>query len=260
MQQKNYFKNKPEFQTDQKERLLGKMLPAQIEAEKSVLGAVLLDDTCFSIVEETLRVLDFYVPAHQNIYSAMLDLSKKNQRIDFITLQDALEKLGQLAGVGDVPYLIELQENIPAFGMLEQHVKIIRTKSMLRNLISSSLEIITSCYSQQEADIDYVIDEAEKKLFNMIHNRSQQNFVQLNIWLKKTFQHLSSVKSSSKGVTGVSSSFKTLDKYTSGFQPGDLIIVAARPSMGKTSLALNIAVQSIATGLVCFLLRWPQNS
>lgn len=247
MHQKKFFKNNNnslEFQNEQKERLLGKSLPAQIEAEKSVLGAVLLDDTCFGAIEDVLQASDFYVPGHQNIYAAMLDLSKKNQRIDMITLQDALEKVGQLANVGDVPYLIELQENIPSFGMLEQHVKIIRTKSILRNLISSSLDIITSCYSQQESDIDYVIDEAEKKIFHIIHNRSQQNFVQLNIWLKKTFQHLSSIKSSSKGITGVSSSFKVLDKYTSGFQSGDLIIVAARPSMGKTSLALNIAIHA----------------
>lgn len=244
MQRKQYGNNKQEFPTEQKERLLGKSLPAQIEAEKSVLGAVLIDDTCFGAIEDMLQPADFYVLAHQNIYTAMLDLAKKNQRIDMITLQDSLEKLGLLQGIGDIPYLIELQENIPAFGMLEQHVKIIKTKSVLRNLISSSLEIITSCYSQQEADIDYVIDEAEKKIFHIIHNRSQQNFVQLNIWLKKTFQHLSSIKSSSKGITGVPTSFKVLDKYTSGFQPGDLIIIAARPSMGKTSLALNIAVHA----------------
>jgi len=118
----------------------------------------------------------------------------------------------------------------------------------LRELIGSSLDIITSCYNQNEADIDYVIDEAEKKIFHIVHNKSQQNFVQLNIWLKKTFQHLSSIKSSSKGVTGVSSSFKSLDKLTSGFQPGDLVILAARPSMGKTSFALNVAINAARNG------------
>lgn len=245
MQQQKFFQKKDARESEaQKEQLLGKTLPAQIEAEKSVLGAVLLDDSCLNQAEESLQPKDFYIPAHQIIFRTMLDLAKSNQRIDMITLQDALQKQGELELIGDVTYLIELQENIPSFGMLEQHVKIIRTKSILRELITSSVDIITSCYNQNEADIDHVIDEAEKKIFHIIHNRSQQNFVQLNIWLKKTFQHLSSIKSSSKGVTGVTSSFKTLDKYTSGFQPGDLIILAARPSMGKTSFALNVAINA----------------
>ena len=246
MHQQKFFqkKDKSNDSDAQKEQLLGKTLPAQIDAEKSVLGAILLDDSCLGSAEEDLQPKDFYVPAHQIIFRTMLDLAKSNKRIDMITLQDALQKQGDLELIGDVAYLVELQENIPSFGMLEQHIKIIRTKSILRELISSSVDIITSCYNQNEADIDYVIDEAEKKIFHIIHNRSQQNFVQLNIWLKKTFQHLSSIKSSSKGVTGVTSSFKTLDKFTSGFQPGDLIILAARPSMGKTSFALNVAINA----------------
>jgi len=247
VQQYNNFprKNFPQQDSNgQKESLLGKTLPMQLEAEKSVLGAVLLDDTCFATLEETLQPQDFYVPAHGLIYKSMLSLSQNNQRIDMITLQDALQKSGEIQTIGDVTYLIELQENIPAFGMLEQHVQIIRSKAVLRNLIHSSLDIITSCYAQNETEIDQVIDEAEKKIFQIIHNRSSQNFVQLNIWLKKTFQHLSSIKSSSRGITGVATSFKGLDKMTSGFQSGDLVILAARPSMGKTSLALNIAINA----------------
>lgn len=247
MQQQKFYQKNQQNTNAQKEQLLGKSLPAQVEAEKSVLGAVLLNDSCLATAEEVLKPQDFYIPAHQTLYKTMLELAKNNQRIDMITLQDALEKSGELESVGDVSYLIELQENIPAFGMLEQHVTIIRTKSVLRDLIGSSIDIITSCYNQNESDIDYVIDEAEKKIFHIVHNRSQQNFVQLNIWLKKTFQHLSSIKSSSKGVTGVTSSFKTLDKFTSGFQSGDLIILAARPSMGKTSFALNVAINSAKT-------------
>ena len=247
MQQQKFNQKNQQELTSQKEGLLGKSLPAQIDAEKSVLGAVLLDDSCLPTLEEVLKPEDFYVLSHQLIYKHMLGLARDNKRIDMITLQDSLEREGELQVVGDVTYLIELQENIPAFGMLEQHVTIIRTKSVLRDLISSSVDIITSCYNQNETNIDHVIDEAEKKIFNIIHNRSQQNFVQLNIWLKKTFQHLSSIKSSSKGVTGVTSSFKMLDKFTSGFQPGDLIILAARPSMGKTSLALNVAINSAKT-------------
>ena len=245
--QPHHYKKQP-MHDGQKELLLGKTLPMQIDAEKSVLGAVLLDDTVFHTLEETLQPEDFYVPAHQIIFKNMLTLSRGNQRIDMITLQDLLQKEGELPAVGDVAYLIELQENIPSFGMLEQHVAIIRSKAVLRNLISSSIDIITSCYNQNETEITAVIDEAEKKIFQIIHNRSKQNFVQLNIWLKRTFQHLSSIKSSSRGVTGVATQFRTLDKMTSGFQPGDLIILAARPSMGKTSFALNVAINAARQG------------
>jgi replicative DNA helicase len=231
-----------------KETLLGKTMPMHLEAEKSVLGAVLLDDTCFNLLEEVLQPEDFYVPAHQILFKHMLALARCNKRIDMITLQDLLLKEGELTAVGDIGYLIELQENIPVLGMLEQHAHIIRAKAVLRNLISSSVDIITSCYSQNETELDAVIDEAEKKIFQIIHNRTKQNFVQLNIWLKRTFQHLSSIKSSSKGVTGVGTQFKLLDKMTSGLQPGDLIILAARPSMGKTSLALNVAMNAARQG------------
>ena len=248
MQQPQPFFKKSGVSDGQRESLLGKTLPCNLEAEKSVLGAILLNDTCFNMIEESLQPQDFYVPAHQIIFKHMLTLARSNKRIDLITLQDILQKENELLTIGDVAYLIELQENIPALGMLEQHAHIIRAKAVLRNLISSSVDIITSCYNQNEIELDAVIDEAEKKIFQIIHNRTKQNFVQLNIWLKRTFQHLSSIKSSSKGVTGVATQFKNLDRMTSGFQPGDLIILAARPSMGKTSFALNVAMNAARQG------------
>lgn len=247
-QQRNVFP-KQQMTEAHKETLLGKTLPMSLEAEKSVLGAVLMEDNSFGILEEHLQPQDFYIPAHQIIFKNMLALVRSNQRVDVITLQDSLQKSGELIAVGDVAYLIELQENIPTFGMLEQHVQIIKAKAVLRNLISSSVDIITSCYSQNDQELDTVIDEAEKKIFQIIHNRTKQNFVQLNIWLKKTFQHLSSIKSSSRGITGVATQFKGLDRMTSGFQPGDLIILAARPSMGKTSFALNVAINAARQGM-----------
>jgi len=247
-QQRSFFQKQPISSDAHKESLLGKTLPMSLEAEKSILGAVLMDDACFNTLEEHLQPQDFYVPAHQLIFKQMLALVQANQRIDVITLQDSLQKAGELVAAGDVAYLIELQENIPTFGMLEQHVQIIKSKAILRNLISSSIDIISSCYSQNDAELDIMIDEAEKKIFQIIHNRTKQNFVQLNIWLKKTFQHLSSIKSSSRGITGIATHFKQLDRMTSGFQPGDLIILAARPSMGKTSLALNVAINAARTG------------
>lgn len=247
-QQRNIAQKQQPMTDGHKETLLGKTLPMSLEAEKSVLGAVLMDDAVFGSLEEHLIPTDFYVPAHQIIFRHMLDLVQSNQKIDLITLQDQLQKSGNLVAIGDVGYLIELQENIPTFSMIEQHAQIIKAKAVLRNLISSSVDIITSCYNQNDEDLNMVIDEAEKKIFQMIHNRTKQNFVQLNIWLKKTFQHLSSIKSSARGVTGVATQFKGLDRFTSGFQPGDLIILAARPSMGKTSLALNVAINVARQG------------
>lgn len=249
-QQRNAFFQKQQQATDaHKETLLGKTLPMSLEAEKSVLGAVLMENSSFNALEEHLQPQDFYVPAHQVIFKHMLTLVRANQKIDVITLQDSLQKASELLSVGDVAYLIELQENIPTFGMIEQHVQIIKAKAVLRHLISSSVDIITSCYNQNDQELDVVIDEAEKKIFQIIHNRTKQNFVQLNIWLKKTFQHLSSIKSSSRGITGVATHFKGLDRLTSGFQPGDLIILAARPSMGKTSFALNVAINAARQGI-----------
>jgi len=227
------------------ESILGKSLPSNIEAERAILGAILLNDESLQQVIEILADVDFYVPAHQILFKAMLALHEKSQRIDLITLQDILEQSGQLEQIGGVVYLLGLQEDIPAMGLIVQHAKIVRSKAVLRELISSSMNIISICYDQAEEEINSIIDEAEKKIFQISNSRSKQNFVQLNIWLKKTFQHLSSIKNSSKGLTGVATPFSMLDQMTSGFQPGDLVILAARPSMGKTALSLNLASHAI---------------
>ena len=141
-----------------------------------------------------------------------------------------------------------MQEDIPSVGLIEQHAKIIKEKFILRELIHSATSIITRCYAQNEEEIMQVLDHAEQTIFQIANKRSQQNFVQLNIWLKKTFQHLSDIKSNAKGVTGVSSGFSRLDEITSGFQKNDFIVIAARPSMGKTAFALNIAANAAREG------------
>jgi replicative DNA helicase len=153
-QQQQFFKKQQVVSDGQRESLLGKMLPMNLEAEKSILGAILLNDSCFNMVEETLQPQDFYVLAHQTIFKHMATLARSNKRIDMITIQDILQKENELVAIGDVAYLIELQENIPALGMLEQHAQIIRAKAVLRNLISSSVDIISSCYNQNEAELD----------------------------------------------------------------------------------------------------------
>jgi len=230
------------------EKALGRTLPAHLEAERAVLGSLLLNDESMSQVAELLLAQDFYNASHRMIFQSLLDIFVQQKRIDLVTLQDELTKRGQLEAVGGMIYLISLQEDIPAVGLLEQHSKIIKEKAVLRDLINSATGIITNCYDQNQANIDSVLDDAEKTIFQISNKRAPQAFVQINIWLKKTFQHLSDLKSHSKGITGIAAGYKKLDQMTSGFQPGDFVVLAARPSMGKTALALSIATHSAMQG------------
>ncbi len=222
------------------ERILGRSLPAHVEAERSVLAALLLDNELVSRVIEVLFPDDFYSTAHKLIYQAIIDLDQQQKKTDLVTLQDELTKKNQLETIGGVVYLLSLQEDIPAMGLIDQHAQIIKEKSVLRQLITSSTRIISNCYTQNDDDIENVLDEAEKTIFQISNKRTRNSFVQLDIWLKKTFQHLSDIKSHSKGITGIPSGYKKLDSMTSGFQNGDLIVLASRPSMGKTALSLCI--------------------
>lgn len=230
------------------ERTIGRTLPASLDAERSVLAALLLNDENVPLASEIITANDFYHTSHKLIYQAILDLSLARQRIDLVTLQDELTKRGQLEQIGGVVYLVSLQEDLPAIGFVEQHARIVRQKAVLRELISSAAHIISNCYDQNDHSIDAVLDEAEKVIFQISSKRSMQSFVQLNIWLKKTFKHLSELKSHAKGITGIASGYKKLDQMTSGFQKGDFIVLAARPSMGKTALALTIASNASAEG------------
>jgi replicative DNA helicase len=222
----------------------GKQIPSSEQAEKALLAALLLNDELIINIIETVHSNDFYVTAHRYIYQALVDLTQENKRIDLVTLQDELAKRKQLDAIGGISYLIALQEDIPALGLAHQHAAIVKEKAVLRELIGSASDIIERCYTQQNATIEAVIDHAEKTIFHIADKRTPQGFVQLDIWLKKTFQHLSSIKSHSKGITGVPSGYKKLDEMTSGFQNGDLIVLAGRPSMGKTALALNLAAHA----------------
>jgi len=231
------------------EGILGKTLPANVDAERAVLGALLLNDEYIGTIAEIITPDDFYSIAHKYIFQVIVDLSQKHKRIDIVTLQNELVKKNQLDAIGGVIYLVTLQEDIPSVGLIEQHAQIIKEKSVLRQLISSAAGIITNCYTQDDANIDAVLDDAEKTIFNISNKRSANNFIQLDIWLKKTFQHLSDIKSHTKGITGVPSGYQQLDQMTSGFQNGDFIVLAARPSMGKTALALCIALEAARSGI-----------
>lgn len=234
------------------ERLLGKTLPSHLEAERAVIGSILFNDAHLATVLEIISVDDFYSPAHKNIFSAFVAIVQSQRRIDLVTLQDELDKQGTLAQCGGLVYLVSLQEDIPLVGLIAQHAQIIKEKSVLRNLIHSATQIIGQCYMQNNAGIEAMLDEAEKTIFKISAQRSPSNFVQMTIWLNKTFQQLSQLKGHGKGITGISSGYKILDEMTSGFQKGDLIVLAARPSMGKTALALSLARNAANGGTVGF--------
>jgi len=231
------------------EKVLGRSLPYNIEAERAVLGSVLLHDGQLELVIELLEPKDFYLPAHRIIYETMVAIMQRGQRVDLVMLQDELEKSAQLTIIGNTSYLVTLQEEIPVLGLIEQHAKIIKEKAILRELIASATRIITNCYSQNPQEIEAVLDDAEKTIFQISQKKAQQSFVQLTIWLKKTFKHLSELKANSKGITGVPTGYKKLDELTSGFQKSDFIIVAARPSMGKTAFALSLASHAAEQGI-----------
>jgi len=230
------------------ESVLGKSLPTSIEAEKAVLAAILLNDENLTLVSDILKPSDFHKKAHQSIFHAILDLAQSNKKIDLVVLQDALESKQLLTEIGGIGYLMELQEDIPSMGLIVQHAKIVKDKAILRDLITSAADIITTCYDQNIQEIDTVLDAAEKKIFQIANKLAAPTFVQIDVLLKKTFQELAKVKTLRQGLTGVTSGFSAFDQMTSGMQRGDLLILAARPSMGKTALALNIALNAWHSG------------
>ncbi len=246
-QQSSIYHKKNTSQSDS-ESLIGKNLPASIEAEKSVLAAILLNDENITLVADIIKPTDFYNKAHQVIYESIMELAQANQRVDLVVLRDLLEKNKTLHAAGGITYLMELQEDIPSMGLIIQHAKIVKDKSVLRELIRSAADIITTCYDQKIEGIDAVLDQAEKKVYQISHALTPPTFVRLDVLLKKTFQQLAEMKGNHEGITGVPSGFNDFDTMTSGMQNGDLLILAARPSMGKTALALNIAVNAWNAG------------
>jgi replicative DNA helicase len=231
-------------QTSNNQNIVGKQLPANLNAERSVLGAILLNDSAWQMLSELVKAEDFYLPQHRTIFKALAAVSEKYKRLDLVTLHDELLKKDELEKVGGMSYLIGLQDELPLPGLVEQHAQIIKEKAVLRDLIDSASGIISKCYLQDEDNLSAVLDMAEKTIFQIAQKRSSNHFVQLDIWLKKTFQHLSSIKSARQGVTGVAVGFQEFDNMTSGLQAGDLVVLAARPSMGKTALALNMALNA----------------
>ena len=215
-------------------------LPHNAEAERTVLGAVLVDNQAFNSAAEILSRNDFYREAHRRVFDAMAALAERSQPIDLVTLKDELVRMQALEAVGGAAYLAALVDGMPRITNVEQWSRIIKEKAVLRNLIHASNRIAQDAY-QAEDEAAFILDRAEKAIFDIAEHRIRQGFVGIREIVKESFRTIDQLSQSKELVTGLPTGFVDLDEKTSGLQKGDLIIVAARPAMGKTSFCLNIA-------------------
>jgi replicative DNA helicase len=217
-----------------------KVLPHNAEAERTVLGAVLLDNAAFNAAAEVLTRDDFYREAHRRIFDAMAALAERSQPIDLVTLKDELVRGSSLESVGGATYLGGLLDGLPRVTNVEQWSRIIKEKSVLRNLIHAGNRIVQSAY-EAEDEASVILDQAEKTIFDIAERRIRQGFVGIREIVKESFRTIDQLSQSREMVTGIPTGFVDIDEMTSGLQRGDLVIVAARPAMGKTSFCLNLA-------------------
>ncbi|MCK5423170.1 MAG: replicative DNA helicase, partial [Deltaproteobacteria bacterium] len=217
-----------------------KIPPQNIEAEQSVLGGILLENEAINKVLETLIGDEFYRESHQKIFNSMIGLFEKNEPIDLITLTNVLKSKSQLDNVGGGAYLATLVDSIPTAANIEYYAKIVKEKAILRKLINTATEIVARGY-EDEGDISDILDQAEKNIFQITESQIKPSFYDVKSLLKESFKTIEKLYESREIVTGVPAGFDEIDKLTSGFQPSDLIVVAGRPSMGKTAFSLNIA-------------------
>ncbi len=215
-------------------------LPHNLEAERSVLGAILLHNDTFNTAVETIDSNDFYRDAHRRIFDKMVHLAERGEAIDLITLKEALNKAGDLDAVGGPAYISALVDGVPRSTNVEHYARIIKEKSTLRSLIYSANKILTNAYDAEE-DADTILDQAESAIFAIADKKIRDGFVSLKDLAETSLDTIEKLASRKELVTGVPTGFTDLDEMTSGLQPSDIVIVAARPSMGKTSLVLNMA-------------------
>lgn len=214
-------------------------LPQSIEAEQSVLGSMIIDKSAIAKVLESLEEEDFYRDGHKIIYRSLLEMFRNDIAIDLLTLLEYLKSTDTLERAGGVTYITELSASVPTTANLSAYIKIVSDKSTLRRLIKSSTTIIEESYNNQ-SNVEDVVDSAEKKIFNIAEKRTTKDFEPLSDVLERGFAQIEKLFNNKGTITGVGSGFTDLDAKTSGFQSGDMVLIAARPSMGKTTFALNI--------------------
>jgi replicative DNA helicase len=221
-------------------QVLERSLPSSVDAERSLLGSILVNNENYYRVVEFLRPEDFYLDAHRVIFRNMTDLMERSRAIDLITLQDELLRNASLESTGGIGYLSGLLEGIPHLVNIDHYIDIVRDKALLRQMINTASKTIAECFDQAEP-ADAILDQAEQALFNLSEHRTKSGFVSVREMHEDTEKLLTKLYEDKEMITGVPTGFTDLDRMTSGFQPGDLVILAARPSMGKTALVLNIA-------------------
>ncbi|QLY80006.1 MULTISPECIES: replicative DNA helicase [Clostridium] len=222
------------------ENSIMKSLPQSIEAEQSVIGSMIIDKTAIAQAAEGLKEEDFYRDSHKVIFKAIIKMFQKDMAVDLVTLLEYLKSTSQLENAGGATYVTEISGSVPTTANLSSYIKIVSEKSLLRRLIRASTEIIESSYNEQ-GNVEKVLDTAEKRIFDISEKRSTSDYEALSDVLERSFQQIEKLFNNKGDITGVGSGFMDLDAKTSGFQKGDMVLIAARPSMGKTTFALNIA-------------------
>ena len=221
--------------------------PHNIQAEQTVLGGILFDNVVLDQVSEFLQDNDFYRGAHKHIYSAMLELAKRREAIDLITLQEILKARGKIEQCGGAEYLIQLQTDIGSAAHVAHHARIVQRLSVLRRLINAATEIAEESYANPE-DVQEFLDRAETRIFEISQQSEGQTTEPINEIMHDVVGYLTKLAETKSKITGLATGFMDLDHMTSGLQPGNLVLLAARPSMGKTSLALNMARNVVKNG------------
>lgn len=219
--------------------LTDRVPPHNLEAEQSVLGSMLMEKEAITSASEHLTPDDFYQDHHKKIYKAIIKLYDRGEPVDLVTLTDELQHKDELEAMGGATRLTEIVDSVPTAANIVTYAKIVKQKAILRQLIQVSSKIISNCYGAE--DVDEALDEAEKMIFQVSSRGGQGGYVPIKDILVGTFERIEALYGNKRGVTGVASGFYDLDNLSSGFQNSDLVIIAARPGMGKTTLALNMA-------------------
>ncbi len=222
------------------ETTLERPLPQHLDAERSILGAILLDNQALNAAIENLRPEDFFFDPHRRVFQQMVALGETQQAIDLVTLNDALDRRGELESCGGTPYLASLVDGVPRSANIEHYVRIVKEKALLRNLIHATHAIQERAFEGEEG-ADGILDGAESSIFALAEDRIRVGLVSMKEIVHANFERLEKIFREGKSITGASTGYGELDKLTSGLQPSELIILAARPSQGKTALALNFA-------------------
>jgi len=219
---------------------LERPLPHNLEAERSILGAVLLDNFALNAAIEKVRSDDFFLPQHRHIFERMVQLGEKQQAIDIVTLMEDLNRRGELEAAGGVAYISQLADGLPRVTNVEHYARIVKEKAVLRGLIHSAANIQEQALAAGE-DADVILDRAESVILGLAEDRIKAGLIGVKELVRDNFERLNKILTDGRRVTGLSTGYANLDNETSGLQPSELIILAARPSMGKTALAINIA-------------------